>query len=71
MSTKKLRSNKCAFRGAINVPSDVDKFLFEFKILLTHIPQVRTQNVVFLKYEFFRITNQSTIYRSLRHSDRD
>ncbi|CDN15144.1 Arsenic resistance protein ArsH [Richelia intracellularis] len=31
--------------------------------ILTHIPQVRSQNVVFLKYEFFRITNQSTRYR--------
>ena len=32
-----------------------DELAFE-----THIPQVRTQNVVFLKYEFFRIINQST-----------
>ena len=40
-------------------------------MVIIHIPQVRSQNVVFLKYEFFRITNQSTRYRSLRHSGRD
>ncbi|WP_416212290.1 pentapeptide repeat-containing protein [Nostoc sp. DedSLP03] len=38
---------------------------------ITHIPQVRSQNAVFLKHEYFSITNQSTRYRSLRHSGRD
>ena len=38
---------------------------------LAYIRQVRSQNVVFLKYKFFRITNQSTRYRALRHSGRD
>jgi succinate-semialdehyde dehydrogenase/glutarate-semialdehyde dehydrogenase len=37
----------------------------------THIPQVRSQNAVFLKHEYFSITNQSTRSRSLRHSGRN
>ena len=41
------------------------------EIIKTHIPQVRSQNVIYLKYEFFRITNQSTRYRAVMHSGRD
>jgi hypothetical protein len=41
------------------------------QLLGTHIPQVRSQNAVFLKHGYFSITNQSTRYRSLGHSGRD
>ena len=57
LATQHFRSLKECFQSRI--------------VATTHIPQVRTQNFVFLKYEFFRITNQSTRYRALRHSGRD
>jgi hypothetical protein len=57
------------------VPRKIEDSMIEGDYLrdraLTHIPQVRSQNAVFLKHEYFSITNQSTRSRSLRHSGRN